>query len=242
MNELLEYEKCEGFSRIIIDDGKVNAMSIAMLKALHTAFDQAESDGVPVVLTAQGKVFSAGFDLKVFRNGSASDIYTMLRSGSELALRLLQFPFPVVTACDGAAFPMGAFLILSADYRLAAEGAYKIGMNEVTIGLTVPRFATEIARQRLTPAYFSRSIVTGEMFQPAEALIAGYFDRIVPNTDLQRTAEATARSLGEIDLVAHHQSKLRARSTAIKAIRDVIDTDITMNYAEERVAWRDGQS
>src|SRR5207248_569033 len=137
-------------SRIVMDDGKVNIMSIGMLAALHAAFDEAERDGTVVILTGRGKAFSAGFDLKVFASGSANEIYTMLKSGAELALRLLSFPTPIVAACNGHALPMGAFLLMSSDVRIAAEGAYGIGMNEVAIGLTVPKFAIEVARQRLT--------------------------------------------------------------------------------------------
>ena len=69
-------------------------------------------------------------------------------------------------------------------------------MNEVAIGLTVPRFAIEIARQRLTPAYFSRVVVTAEMFGPAEAVTAGFFDRVVPADALERSAEEAAREAG----------------------------------------------
>ena len=67
-------------------------------------------------------------------------------------------------------------------------------MNEVAIGLTVPRFAIEIARQRLTPAYFSRVVMTAEMFGPAEAVTAGFFDRVVPADALERSAEETRKS------------------------------------------------
>ena len=104
---------------------------------------------------------------------------------AELALRILSFPYPVVAACHGNAYPMGAFLIMSSDHRLAAEGDYRIGMNEVAIGLTVPRFAIEVARQRLAPAYFSRVVMTAEMFGPAEAATAGFFDRVVPAERLE---------------------------------------------------------
>ena len=90
----------------------------------------------------------------------------MVKAGAELALRILSFPTPVVAACQGNAYPMGAFLIMSSDHRLAAEGDYLIGMNEVAIGLTVPRFAIEIARQRLTPAYFSRAGDDGRNVRP----------------------------------------------------------------------------
>jgi enoyl-CoA hydratase len=213
-------------------------MSISMLEALHAAFDEAERDGTVVILTGRGKAFSAGFDLKVLANGSASEVYKMLKAGAELALRILSFPTPIVVACNGHAYPMGAFLILSADLRIAAEGSYQIGMNEVAIGLAVPGFGIEVARQRLTPAYFSRAVMTGEMFAPSEALTAGFFDRLVPASDLEAAADQAAEALTRINLPAHAATKLRARGQAIKTIRAIIDADITLEDAEQRVASR----
>jgi enoyl-CoA hydratase len=223
---------------IVMDDGKANVMSIAMLQALHSAFDEAERNGCVVVLTGRGGNFSGGFDLKVFAGGSASDIHSMLKLGGELALRILKFPRPVVAACNGHAYPMGAFLIMASDLRIAADGPFRIGMNEVAIGLTVPRFAIEVARQRLTPAYFNRALVTGEMFAPPEAATAGFFDCVVPPSDLDLAAHQAAETLSRIDRGAHEATKLRARAPAITAIRAAIDTDITLPYAEEMVARR----
>ncbi len=160
------YSRDGAISRIVMDDGKANVMSLAMLNALHAAFDQAERDKGVTVLSSRGKHFSGGFDLNVFAKGSADEQYQMVKAGAELALRILSFPFPVVAACHGNAYPMGAFLIMSSDHRIAAEGDYRIGMNEVAIGITPPRWAIEVARQRLTPAYLSRTVVTGEMFGP----------------------------------------------------------------------------
>jgi len=158
------YSRNGAISHIVMDDGKANVMSFAMLSALHAAFTEAEHDKSVTVLSAHGKHFSGGFDLNVFAKGNADEQYQMVKAGAELALRILSFPYPVVAACHGNAYPMGAFLIMSSDYRLAAEGDYRIGMNEVAIGITPPRWATEIARQRLLPAYLSRTVVTGEMF------------------------------------------------------------------------------
>ncbi|HKU97225.1 MAG TPA: crotonase/enoyl-CoA hydratase family protein [Vineibacter sp.] len=238
MSKLLTHLRAGPVSEIIMNDGKANVMSIAMLSELHQAFDKAERDRAIVILTARGRHFSGGFDLNVFSRGSAGEIHTMLKLGSELALRILSFPRPVVAACNGNAFPMGAFLILSSDIRLAAKGVYKIGMNEVAIGLVVPRFAVEVARQRLTPPYFNRAVVTGQMFDPEEAVTAGFFDRTVPAADLDVAAQRAAEALSAIDLDAHAASKLRAREPAIKAIREAIDSDITLAYAEDRVARR----
>ncbi len=185
------YSRSGPISHIVMNDGKANVMSAAMLNALLAAFDEAERDNAIVVLSARGKHFSGGFDLGVFATGSAEEQYLMVKAGAELALRILSFPLPVVAACHGNAFPMGAFLIMASDHRIAAEGDYRIGMNEVAIGITPPRFAIELARQRLLPAYLSRTVVTGEMFGPAEAVTAGFFDRLVPAADLARAAEET---------------------------------------------------
>jgi enoyl-CoA hydratase len=238
MKDLVTYSRSGPVSNIVMDDGKANVMSLAMLNALHLAFDQAEKDNTVAILKARGRHFSSGFDLNVFASGSAEDQYLMLKAGAELALRILSFPTPVVAACQGNAFPMGAFLIMSADHRIAAEGNYRIGMNEVAIGLTVPRFAIEIARQRLTPAYFSRVVMTAEMFAPLEAVTAGFFDRVVPLSELERSAEEAAHALSTLNMAAHAATKARARGAVISMIRGMIDEDITPQYGRDRVASR----
>src|SRR5258705_59458 len=125
---------------------------------------------------------------------------------------------------------MGAFLIMSSDHRIAAEGDYRIGMNEVAIGLTVPRFAIEVARQRLTPAYFSRVVMTAEMFGPAEAVTAGFFDRVVPSDQLEKAADETAQALSKLNMAAHAETKARARGAAISLIRQLLDAVATEAY------------
>ncbi len=238
MFEPVSYLRSGAIGTIAMDDGKLNIMSVNMLQALHGAFDKAERDKSVVVLIARGKAFSAGFDLKVLSDGTATEMHSMLNLGAELAYRLLSFPTPVVAACNGHALPMGAFLLMSSDVRIAAQGNYGIGMNEVAISLTVPRFGVEVARQRLTPAYFNRAITTGQMFDPAEAAIAGFVDWVVPQDKLEAGAVEVAERLSKINLDSHAASKLRAREPALKAIRAAIDQDITLAYAEERVATR----
>jgi enoyl-CoA hydratase len=225
MTNLATYSRSGSVGTIVMDDGKANVMSLAMLNALHAAFDQAEKDKAVVILKARGKHFSGGFDMNVFAKGTADDQYLMVKAGAELALRILSFP-------------MGAFLIMSSDHRIAAEGNYRIGMNEVAIGLTVPRFAIEIARQRLTPAYFSRVVMTSEMFGPAEAVTAGFFDRVVAADALERSADEAALALSKLNMAAHAATKARARGAVIRMIRGMIDEDITPQYGTDRVAKR----
>ncbi|HEY6177650.1 MAG TPA: crotonase/enoyl-CoA hydratase family protein, partial [Kofleriaceae bacterium] len=151
MEPLVSYRLEQSIATITLDDGKVNALSPAMQSQINGALDQAVADRATVVLTGRPGVWTAGFDLGVLRAGGPAGL-GMVRSGFALAERLLTFPHPVVVACGGHAVAMGVFLLLSADYRIGAAGPFRITANEVAIGLTMPRAAIAICRQRLAPA------------------------------------------------------------------------------------------
>jgi enoyl-CoA hydratase len=227
MSELARYELDGRIATITMDDGKVNALSIPMLRALHAAFDQAEHDGAVVVLTGRESYFSAGFDLKVFAGGEVERVVEMLRLGATLAERILAFPTPVLTACNGHAVAAGSFLLLAADLRIGVDGPFQIGLNEVKIGLTVPWFAIELARQRLQPAAFSRSVVNATMYGPDDAALAGFLDRVLGRDELRTASLEGAGELAELNATAHTATKLRARGSAIAAVRAAIESELS---------------
>jgi enoyl-CoA hydratase len=218
MDSIVSYRLDGPVATIVMDDGKVNAVSPRMIGELNSAFDRAEADGAVVVLTGRSGVFSAGFDLPTLRAGGP-DAAVMVRSGFELAERMLSFPFPVVVACTGHAVAMGVFLVLSADYRVGVEGSYRITANEVAIGLTMPDAAIEIMRNRLTPSAFNRAVTLAEPFSPANAVETGFLDSVVPAADLMETAHAVASAASTLDLAAHAASKLRARRGTLAGLR-----------------------
>jgi len=227
MTELVAYELDDHIATIAMDDGKVNAFSIPMLKALHAALDLAERDGAIVILTGREGYFSAGFDLKVFAGGDVEQVIEMLVLGATLAERILGFERPVITACPGHTVAAGAFMALAADMRIGTDGPYRIGLNEVKIGLTVPWFVIELARQRLNPAHFNRAVVSATMYGPAEAVTAGFLDEVVSAGELCSASLAAAAALAELNPQAHTATKLRARGDALKAIRTAIETELT---------------
>ncbi len=195
-DSLVSYASDGAISTITMDDGKVNVFSFAMLRALHRAFDEAERDGTVVVLTGRPGCFSAGFDLGTLR-GAPEHAPELLRLGATMAERILSFPAPVVVSCTGHAFPAGAFLLLAADTRIGADGPFKLGLNEVRIGLTLPWFAVALARHRLTPAFFDRAAVTGTLLDPSAAREAGLLDAVVAPDELASAAFAAAADLPE---------------------------------------------
>jgi enoyl-CoA hydratase len=225
MAELVTYRTTDLVTTITMDDGKVNVFSIPMLHALHEAFDDAERDGTVVLLTGRPGCFSAGFDLKALA-GPPDDAVTLLRLGATLAERILSFPAPVAVACTGHAFPAGAFLLMAADTRVGADGPFKLGLNEVRIGLTLPWFAVVLARHRLTPAHFDHAAVTGAMLDPHTAREAGLLDAVVPPDKLDAAALAAARDLTALDRQAHAATKLRARRPVLEQLRHAIETEL----------------
>jgi enoyl-CoA hydratase len=228
MTELATYELNDRIATIAMDDGKVNAFSIPMLKAVHAAFDQAERDAAIVILTGREGYFSAGFDLKVFAGGDVEQVIEMLTLGATLAKRILGFETPVITACPGHTVAAGAFMALAADMRIGVDGPYRIGLNEVKIGLTVPWFVIELARQRLNPAHFNRAVVSATMYGPAEAVTAGFLDEVVSASELRAASLTAAAELAELNPQAHAATKLRARGDALKTIQSAIETELTV--------------
>jgi len=222
MSNLVSYRGAGTVVTVTMDDGKVNALSMAMLGEVNAALDRAGQAGATVVLAGREGIFSAGFDLKVLRAGGPQ-APALVRAGFELSARLLAFPAPVVIACTGHAVAMGAFLLLSGDFRVGAAGPYRITANEVAIGMTMPHAAIEICRQRLTPAHLSRALVLAEVYSPADAGPAGFLDRAVPPEEVVPAAQAMAEQLSRLDPAAHAATKRRVRP--LQAIGDAIEED-----------------
>ena len=219
MPELTNYELDGGVATITLDDGKVNALSTAMTSELGDRLDQAERDGAVALLTGRESTLSAGFDLRC----EESLWPGMMISGARLAERMLSFPHPVVIACNGNAIAMGALLLNAADYRIGADGDFRIGLNEVAIGMTLPWFAIELARHRLTKRYFDICTVTGTLLGPEEARAAGFLDGLSEPGQLREAAQATASQLATIDMGAHLATKLRIRESVLAGLADGIE-------------------
>jgi enoyl-CoA hydratase len=222
--------RCEaGVAHITMDDGKVNAMSPEMLRDLDAALDRAQLDKATVVLrSARQGIFSAGFDLKIFASNDPARSLDMVRAGGELALRLMAFPHPTIGVMEGHAFPMGTFLLLACDVRIGALGKSRMGLNEVTIGISPPRFAIELARSRVHPAWLSRTVTLGEMFEPEDAVTAGFLDRAVPPAEIDRELTKVLSALKGVNVAMHAAAKRDLRKEAVAAMRETIDADLTL--------------
>lgn len=224
MSDLVSYEIDDGIATLTLHNGKVNALSPAMFDALNDAFDQAEKDRAVIILTGQPGILSGGYDLKVMTS-SPENAIALVTTGSTFTRRMLSHPFPIIVACPGHAIAKGAFLLLSADYRIGVEGAFNIGLNEVLIGMTMHHSGIEVARDRLTKPAFHRSVINGEIFNPHDAREAGFLDKVVPADELMEAAKVAAQQLKKVNMTAHKNTKLKAR----KALLETLDQAILLD-------------
>lgn len=224
MSELITYHLDDGIATLTLNNGKVNAISPDVIAAFNAALDRAREDRAVVIITGQPGILSGGYDLKVMTS-SPQAAMALVTAGSTLARRLLSHPYPVIVACPGHAVAKGAFLLLSADYRIGVEGPFSIGLNEVQIGMTMHHAGIELARDRLSRAAFPRSVINGEMFDPASAIAAGFLDKVVPAEQLAATALAAAQQLKKINMLAHKNTKLKVRKALLETLDDAIIRD-----------------
>jgi enoyl-CoA hydratase len=230
MTERVRFRLEDRVAHIELDDGKVNVMSAAMLADIGSALDRAEdSADVMVLRSARQGIFSAGFDLKAFAAGDVAKSLEMVKAGAELALRLMLYPLPTIGVMEGHAYPMGTFLLLGCDIRLGARGPHRMGLNEVAIGIAPPGFAIELARSRLHPAWLSRTATLGEMYEPDDALAAGFLDRVVPQDLIDRTLGETIEALRAIHRPSHATAKRRLRQASAEAMRAAIERELTIS-------------
>lgn len=224
MNPLVIYSLQNGVATLTLNNGKVNAVSPDLIADFNRALDQAEQDRAIVIVTGRPGILSGGYDLKVMMSGpqQAMDLVT---AGSTLARRMLAHPFPVIVACPGHAVAKGAFLLLSADYRIGVEGPFNIGLNEVRIGMTMHHVGIALARDRLSTPVFQRSVINAEMFNPQGALAAGFLDRVVSADQLLPAANEVAEQLKTLNMSAHKNTKLKVR----KELLDTLDSAIAVD-------------
>ena len=225
VTEPVSYQLENKVAVIAMDDGKANALSKAMIEGLIAALARAEQEASAVVLTGRAERFCAGFDLRVMMSSPAAAT-DLLRAGSDLLMNLYGATIPLVIACTGHALAGGALVVLTGDFRVGAAGAFKLGLNEVSIGLPVPVLAMELARDRLLPTELPHATLGAKIYNPEQAVAAGYLDVVVaPDQTLSRAKDEATR-LGALSRNAFRGTKTRLRGKTIEYIRAKMDDDM----------------
>jgi enoyl-CoA hydratase/carnithine racemase len=158
----------------------VNALDPTLVHALRTAVESAPRDGARgIVVSGRQGMFSAGLDVPALLHLRRDDFRVFWNDFFGLCGALARSSIPIVAAITGHAPAGGAVLSIMCDYRVMADGPFKIGLNETQVGLAVPE-CIQAALRRLVGAYRAeRLMVAGTMLEAADAKSIGFVDELV---------------------------------------------------------------
>lgn len=204
-----------------------NAIHGPLLTELIAAIDELEGSDVDgFVLLGRPGLFSAGLDLPTLLQLDRDGMAAFWRDFSTTFLRLWQTELCMVAAIEGHAPAGGTVLCLAADHRVMADGPYRMGLNEVAVGLAVPRFLCQVAVARLGQRNAERLLTTGSLVTPAEALAAGFVDEVVAQDDVVATSIAMLQARLAVPDKARRATKAALRAPLGDAIARGNDTEI----------------
>ncbi len=212
MTDHVRYDQTDDIATLTMDDAKANALGFDMIDALSDALAKAESNAKVVLLRGRPGIFSAGFDLKVMNKGQQA-MADMVGQGANLLIDLFLHPQPIVMACSGHALAAGALILLTGDYRIGIDGDFKIGLNETAIGMTMPHFGIEIARERLGSEALTQAVLNAQLYNPQDAAAIGYLDQAVSEGEFDATVHEKLKILLSLDGKSFAATKKGIRNT-----------------------------
>jgi enoyl-CoA hydratase len=206
----------------------VNAQNQAFFADLYDAFDRLERDhpDSPVVLTGNGRRFSAGLDLdEHFRlfAGDPAAVGAWFAGYRETNMRLFTYPRPTVAAVNGHAFAGGLITAAVCDHRIAVPDEASFGLNEVPIGIPMPAVYVRMLAYAWGEPAAARTSLLGEIFTSAQAHALGLVRELVPAADLLDRAVAIAEQVPEDCLDQYAFTKRACQAAALRDIADLAD-------------------
>jgi len=219
----MNYELNGSIVTLTFDDGKANAVGPEFLDNINAGLDRAQEEQAgAVILRGREGMFSGGFDLGEFKKGPEQGM-AMVKRGFELLVRLYSFPLPLVAACTGHGIAMGAFIIMACDMRIGSRGAFKMSLPETAIGMELPPILVELTASRISRQHMTRVALLSEVYNPEQAVDAGFIDEVVDADELGARSMAAAEQLAQLPQVQFAANKLSVRAGTLQAMRDSVE-------------------
>jgi enoyl-CoA hydratase len=219
----MNYETHENIVTLTFDDGKANVVGHEFLDNINAGLDRAQQEqAVAIVLRGRDGMFSAGFDLGEFKKGPEQGM-AMVQRGFELLIRLYSFPLPLVAACTGHGIAMGAFIIMACDMRIGSRGEFKMSLPETAIGMELPPILLELTASRISRQHMTRVALLSEVYNPEQAVAAGFIDEVVDADELGTRSMEVAGKLAQLPQGQFAANKLSVRAGTLQAMQDSLE-------------------
>ncbi len=234
MNKLAITQK-EAYTLVQLDNGRANPMDLEMVKEIRDAFNQMAADDQVkgVILTGKPNFFTVGLNVIELYNFNEEEIRHFWISFEEMVLALVKFPKPLICAISGHSPAGGCVLAICADYRIMAEGKYQIGLNEIPVGILLPKHIFKLYSFWIGERLAYQYILEGKLMPPQEALAAHLIDKLVPLEQVMAEAEKQMATYLQLETGAWTKSKLMMRDELIA----YSDLDPEQDFEEALTQW-----
>ena len=215
----------EGLATLTMDDGKVNALDVDVFHALDAAFDECADDAA-IVLAGREGMFSAGLNMRLVSHLDTDGLATLLGTFARTVHRIWLEPRPVVAAATGHAVAGGTILAMACDHAVAADGDFRWGLIETTIGFVMPYWVIALARANVRADRLDDLILSGATVPPEQAVESGFADTLAPVDKVVEVARGKARELAALPRDVYASTKRRLRGSASDAALADLDSDL----------------
>jgi Delta3-Delta2-enoyl-CoA isomerase len=211
----------ERIALVTIDEGKTNAIGTEIVLELKDLIQNIEKDDniSAVILTGKGDYFSAGLDLVELFDYTEDQIKFFWEQYFSLIYILTAFKKPLVAAINGQAPGIGTVISLCADYRVVADGDFKLGLNEISLGIIVPDSIYQLYSVWIGRNKASKFILDAKLLNPAEALQLGLADEVVRQDLVVNAAVKQVQRYLQYNKAVWQESKLNLRRNITFAVQ-----------------------
>jgi enoyl-CoA hydratase len=224
---MIDLKSHDGIAIVAVNHGKANALDLELCEGLAKCFeDLRERAERAVVVTGEGRMFSAGVDLVRLSAGGPDYVRKFLPALDRLYHAVFFHPKPVVAAINGHAIAGGCVLACATDRRIMARGRGRVGITELTVGVPFPALAFEIVRFTVPARYLPEFLFGASTYDSDAALQRGWVDEVVEPDTLMRRAISAAQELARLSPRAFAQTKQQLRQEISgRLMRDAPATD-----------------
>lgn len=230
----LKLTKQENYAIVQLDRGTSNALNLEMFQELTQVFNtlKKDNDVKGVVLAGKGNFFSAGLDVIALYQYDEVKIEQLFEALFEAMKTLLSFSKPLVAAVNGHAPAGGCILAICADYRIMAEGKFRIGLNEVPVGIIMPPFIFETYAYCLGKGKASQFVLEGKLCATKEALESGLVNEVIAQEKVLEASIEKVKSYAKFSANTWSKSKMNMRKDLISHF-DSFDKQVKSDLLEQ---------
>jgi 3,2-trans-enoyl-CoA isomerase len=230
----------ENIATIELSRPKAHALNKHLVNDLREAIVHlTESKNIEgAVLTASGNIFCAGLDVVELYGYDETQMDQFWSEFGRLLRDMIAFPKPLIAAINGHAPAGGCVLAMCCDYRFMAEGQGRIGLNEIPVGIVIPKPIVELARHVVGDTRASDMIFHGALLFPEQAGAFGLVHATVPPEQLMDRAQEKLLSWLSLPQEPWRQAKTTLRAPLLRAM----EMEFTEAYGETLHHWWSAES